>query len=126
MADTVKVVKLRDTADQAAYLLCNASDGTGETDIMKIDISAIAMAAARVRIKKIKWACDGLQVLVKFNHTTPDTAIICAGNGGIDENLDAAIFDPASSGGTGDIQISTAGASAGDGYTIYIEIAKVS
>lgn len=126
MADTVAVIKLRDTADQAAYLLCNASDGTGETNIQKIDISAIAMAAGRVRIKKLRWACDGMQAIVKFNHTTPDTAIICAGFGEIAEVKDAPIYDPASAGGTGDIQITTAGQSAGDGYTIYIEIAKVS
>lgn len=125
MADNAKVIKLRDTPDQAAYLLCNASDGTGESGVTKIDISAIAMAATRVRIKKLYWACDGMQAILLFDHNTDDTAIICAGNGRMQEDQDAPIIDPASAGGTGDILLTTAGQTAGDGYTIYIEIAKV-
>lgn len=126
MADYAKVIKLRDTLDQAAYLLCNASDGSGEAAVQKIDISAIAMNALRVRIKKLKWSCDGMEAEILFDHNTDDTAIICAGNGQMDEVSEAPIFDPASAGGTGDILITTKGATAGDGYTIYIEIAKVS
>lgn len=126
MADLVKIIKLRDTIDRASYLLCNASDGTGETAIQKIDISAIQMAATKVKIKKLKWSIEGMQVSLLFDHTTDDTAIIMSGNGSLDEDCEAPLTDPGSSGGTGDILVTTQQtAAAKSGYCIYLEIEKL-
>ncbi len=127
MADYAKLVKLRDTANEAAYILSGSSDGTGETAVQKIDISAIAMAATKVRIKKLIWACDGMTAEILFDHSTDDSAIVCSGNGEFNETDEAPIIDPGSSGGTGDILLTTRvpATTVGHGYTIYIEIAKV-
>lgn len=125
MADAVVAKTLRDTADRASFLFGNASDGTGESAVQKIDISALAMAATKVKITKMKWSCDGMQVKVLFDHNTDDTVAILSGRGEIDEECEAPIVDPASAGGTGDILFTTAGHTAGDGYSVYMEIQKV-
>lgn len=127
MADYVKAVKLRDTDTEAAYILSCTSDGSGESAIQKIDISAIKMAATKVRIKKLKWSCSGMTAELLFDHSTDDSAIVCANNGELDEAKEAPITDPGSSGGTGDILLTSkvTASTVGSGYTIYIEIAKV-
>jgi hypothetical protein len=128
MADSPKVIKLRDTADQAAYILSCTSDGSGESAVQKIDISAIKMAATKVRIKKLIWGISGqMTVELLFDHNTDDSAGILAGSGRMQEDDTAAIFDPASAGGTGDILLTSkvTTATVGQGYWIYIEIAKV-
>jgi hypothetical protein len=127
MADYAKVVKLRDTETDAAYIFSATSDGSGETAVQKIDISAIKMAATKVRIKKLKWSCSGMTAELLFDHSTDDSAIVCANNGELDESKDAPIIDPGSSGGTGYFLLTSkvTASTVGSGYTIYIEIAKV-
>jgi hypothetical protein len=128
MADRAIVIKLRDTPSEAAYIFSCASDGTGESAAAKIDISAIVMAATRVRIKKLAWAISGqMTAELLFDHNTDDSAGILAGSGHMDENNMAPILDPASAGGAGDILLTSkvTTATVGQGYWIYIEIAKV-
>jgi len=128
MADRVTVVKLRDTANESAHLLCCTSDGTGESAVQKIDISALAMAATKTRIKKLKWSISGqMTVELLFDHTSDDSAIIMSGHGSLDETDHAPILDPGSAGGTGDILLTSkvTASTVGQGYTVYIELAKV-
>ncbi len=125
MADAVVVKILRNTADTAAFLFGNASDGTGESAVQKVDISALVMAATVVRITKLIWACDGLQVKILFDAATDDLVAILAGNGRMSEDDEAPISDPISATHVGDILFTTAGHTSGDGYTIYMEIRKV-
>lgn len=129
MADRVTVKVLRDTDADYAALLCCTSDGTGETAVSKVDISAIKMAAARVKIKKLKWSISGqMTVELLFDHTTDDSAIIMSGDGSLDEVREAPILDPASAGAAGDILLTSkvTASTVGQGYTIYIELHKVS
>jgi uncharacterized cupin superfamily protein len=125
MADAVTAKILRDGPTTAAFLFGNASDGSGESAIKKVDISALAMAATKVTITKLIWSCDGMQVKILFDHSTDDTVAILSGHGEICEDDEAPIQDPGSSGDTGDILFTTSGASSGDGYTIYMEVRKV-
>jgi len=125
MADAVIAKTLRNTDTVAAFLFGNASDGTGESAVTKVDISALTMAATQVRITKLLWGCDGMQVKILFDHNSDDLVAILAGNGHIGQEKDEPIYDPASAGGPGDILFTTAGQSAGDGYTVYMEIEKV-
>jgi len=125
MADAVVAKTLRDTPITAAFLFGNASDGTGESAVQKVDISALAMAANKVTITKLIWGCEGMQIKVLFDHNTDDLGAILAGNGSFNEDTECPIQDPGSAGGTGDILFTTAGQSAGDGYTVYMEIRKV-
>ncbi len=125
MADAVIAKTLRNTDNTAAFLFGNASDGSGESAIQKVDISALVMAATKVTITKLIWACDGMQVKILFDHSTDDLVAILSGHGKLDDVHDSAIQDPGSAGDTGDILFTTSGASSGDGYTIYMEIRKV-
>ncbi len=128
MADYVKALKLRDTDTEAAYLLSCTSDGSGESAVQKIDISAIKMAATKVRIKKLKWSLSAqMTAELLFDHNTDDSAVVLAGNGELDEATECPITDPASTGGTGDILLTSkvTATTVGQGYTIYIEITKV-
>jgi hypothetical protein len=125
MADAVLVKKLRDANGEYAFLFGNASDGTGESAVQKVDISALDGAPTRVVITKLKWSCDGMQVKILFDHTTDDLVAILSGRGELDGDSDAPIKDPASAGDTGDILFTTAGHTAGDGYTVYMECEKV-
>ncbi len=125
MADAVIVKTLRNGPTDAAFLLGNASDGTGESAIQKVDISALVMAATKVTITKLIWACDGMQIKILFDHSTDDLVAILAGRGEISDVRECPIQDPGSAGDTGDILVTTAGQSAGDGYTLYMEIRKV-
>jgi hypothetical protein len=129
MSDRATVKALRDTDNQSAHLLCCTSDGSGESAVQKIDISALKMAANKTRIKKLKWSISGqMTVELLFDHSSDDSAIILAGNGELDEVKDGPILDPGSSGGTGDILLTSkvTASTVGQGYTIYIELAKVS
>ncbi len=86
------------------------------------------MAATKVRIKKLRWGISGqMTVQLAFDHNTDDVGIIMAGSGHLDEEIDSPISDPASAGGTGDIMLTSivTSATVGQGYCIYIEIAKV-
>jgi hypothetical protein len=125
MADAVIAKILRNTDSEASFLFGNASDGTGESAVQKVDISALVMAATKVTITKLIWGCDGMQVKILFDHTTDDLVAILAGNGRMNDVQDCAIQDPGSSGDTGDILFTTAGQTAGDGYLVYMEIRKV-
>lgn len=125
MADAVVAKTLRNSDTVAAFLFGNASDGTGESAVQKVDISALVMAATKVTITKLIWSCDGMQVKILFDHTTDDLVAILSGRGRLDEVDGCPIQDPGSAGDTGDILFTTAGQSSGDGYTVYMEIRKV-
>jgi hypothetical protein len=125
MADAVLAKTLRNTATEAAFLFGNASDGTGESAVQKVDISALVMAASKVTITKLVWSCDGMQVKILFDHTTDDLVAILAGRGRLSDERECPIQDPGSAGDTGDILFTTSGHSTGDGYTVYMEIRKV-
>ena len=59
MADTVTSQKLKDHATAWAYKFTNESDGTGESNVLKVDVSGLTAAAnsaltnQRVNINKI-------------------------------------------------------------------------
>lgn len=127
MADLVTTKILRNTDAAASILCCGASDGTGETAIQKVDISALVMAASKVRITKMKWSIQSMTVQVLFDHSTDDSAAILSGQGELNAAREAAITDPGSSGGTGDILFTTKvpASSLGNGYTVYLELEKV-
>ncbi len=126
MVDAVFVKTLRNTDSEAAFFMGSVSDGTGESAIQKVDISALTMAAAKVTITKLIWGCQGMGVKVLFDHNTDDAVAILAGMGHLSDEKEAPIQDPGSAGGTGDILFTTFGQAAGTGYGIYMEIRKVS
>lgn len=121
-ADTVTGSTITLGGSVSSFVFSNFSDGTGEAAVKKIDISALANSPTKVRITKVKWAITGMGVEILFDHTTDDRVLSLTGNGFLGENeLGGGIKDPASSGGTGDLLMTTTGHTLGDSYTIFIE-----
>jgi len=137
MADAVTTHVVKDSAGNYIVHLINVSDGTGEAAVIKVDKSAIAVAtdgaeAASLDIEMIRWNCVGMSARILWDHTTDDLAFVCDGVGEVDFKRDGVgrevggdvLRDPRSTGGTGDILLTTVGHSSGDTYNITLWLRK--
>ena len=139
MADTVNARALVDNGRAHVVHLTCKSDGTGETGVVKVDRSAIAAAnggaeAVALDIEAVRWAIQGFTaVTLLWDHTTDDVAMRLSGNGYEDfvgpSDIRAVPFaslpDPRSTGGTGDILLTSEGAASGATYDITLWLRKV-
>lgn len=129
MADSVTTQILQKTDRRAVILFTNVSDGTGESAVQKVDISAVFPNATRVKINKVKYTVLGMSVQVFFDHTVDDRVLVLAFDGHMDFTSDqygcsdvGGLADPNSAGGSGDILFTTLGHTIGDSYTIILDI----
>jgi hypothetical protein len=128
MADAVSSQTILDGERLFIAKFTNISDGTGETGVIKIDVStlnpnAFGFACNGIKINKIWGSVHGMNVRILFDATTDTFAFLVPQNtsylmdfssfGGIPSNAGAGV--------TGDILFTTHDASAGDSYTIVIE-----
>ncbi len=128
MADTVSSQTILDGERLFIGKFTNISDGTGETAVIKIDVStlnpnAFGFACNGIKINKIWGAVHGMNVRILFDATADTFAFLVPQNtsylmdfssfGGIPSNAGAGV--------TGDILFTTHDASAGDNYTVVIE-----
>ncbi len=131
MADTVATQTIQDGERNAVLRFTNVSDGTGESNVVKVDVSALAKNSAgqsctEVHIQRIYWATVGMSVKLDFDATANALAIGLPADSTGDEYYDSftAIPNNAGTGKTGDILFSTTGHSSGDNYTIILELLK--
>jgi hypothetical protein len=134
MADIVTSQKLKDHASAWAYKFTNESDGTGETNVLKVDVSGLTAATSnaaldqRLTINKIAWSIAGANSKVKlmWSGDSPNTIVYLSGTGTLDltTNLTTPITNNIAN-TNGDLYLSTAGFVAGAGYTIILEGKKV-
>jgi len=122
MADAVTSQTLFDGSKNTIRKFTNVSDGTGESDVQKVDISGLTGAPSAVRILQAWWVCSGMDVRLIFDHTTDDIILTLSGDGYMDFREIGGIPDPASSGGTGDILFTTFGHTSGDSYMVILDI----
>ena len=131
MADTVSSQTIQDGERKAVLKFTNISDGSGESAVKKVDVSALASnssgtACTEVAVSKIWWQCVGMGVEL-LNDATTDTLIIGLSpdsNGMHDYSSFSGIPNDSGSGKTGDIMFTTIGASNGDTYTVILELLK--
>jgi len=131
MADTVTSQTIQDGERKAVLKFTNISDGTGESAVKKVDVSALSSnssgsACTEVAVSKIWWQCVGMGVEL-LNDATTDTLIIGLSpdsNGMHDYSSFSGIPNDSGSGKTGDIMFTTIGASNGDTYTVILELLK--
>ena len=131
MADTVTSQTIQDGERKAVLKFTNISDGSGESAVKKVDVSALASnssgtACTEVAVSKIWWQCVGMGVEL-LNDATTDTLIIGLSpdsNGMHDYSSFPGIPNDSGSGKTGDIMFTTIGASNGDTYTVILELLK--
>lgn len=131
MADAVTSQTILDGERLFIAKYTNISDGTGETGVVKVDVStlnrnAFGYACNGVKINKIWSTTHGMEVRILFDATTDTFAWMIPQNtnyfmdfssfGGIPSNAGAGV--------TGDVLFSTSDASSGDMYTIVLECIK--
>lgn len=131
MADAVTSQTILDGERLFIGKFTNISDGTGESAVVKIDVSALSPNAAGqacngVKINKIWAQTQGMSVDILWDATSD---VLCET---IPENqfylMDYSSFggfpNNAGSGVTGDVLFTTVGAASGDRYTITLECIK--
>jgi len=131
MADAVTSQTLLDGERLAIMKFTNLSDGTGESKVLKVDVSALTssasgLACTGVTITKIYSATHGLEVQIYWDATT-DVFCWCVPQNSeytMDFEKFGGLTNNAGTGVTGDVLFSTADASAGDFYTIVLEMVK--
>ena len=131
MADTVTSQTIQDGEKTAVLKFTNVSDGTGESAVKKVDVSALTTNSAgesctSVSIARIYWACVGMRVNIEFDATTNVLAMPLPADSTGDEYYDlfTGIPNNAGSGVTGDIDFTTIGHSSGDTYSIILVLNK--
>ena len=132
MADAVTTQTIIDGERNCVMKFTNVSDGSGESAVAKVDVSALAAnangtACSEVRIMRVSHAIVGMSVQLFFNASTNVLAMELAesSNGHMDFKDFGGIPNNAGSGKNGDILFTTKGHSSGDTYSITLEMAKV-
>ena len=131
MADAVASQTLLDGERMAIMKFTNLSDGTGESKVLKVDVSTLTSSASGkacdgVTITKIHASTHGLEVQIYWDATT-DVFCWCVPQNStytMDFEKFGGLTNNAGTGVTGDVLFSTADASAGDFYTIVLEMVK--
>ena len=131
MADAVTSQTLFDGDKHVVMKFTNISDGTGESAVKKVDVSALnadinGNTCTSVAIEKIWWQCIGMKVRMFFDATS-DAFIIELGenqSGHHDYSEFGGLKNNAGSGKTGDIEFTTVGHSSADTYTITLKMRK--
>lgn len=102
----------------------NVSDGTGESAVTKVDVSALTPPATEVKIRKIDYNVGGMTVQVLWEATEDVVALTLTGEGNHCSRRFGGLVNNAGAGVTGDILFTTIGATAGDTYSIILELDK--
>ena len=132
MADAVTTQTIIDGERNCVMKFTNVSDGSGESAVAKVDVSALAAnangtACSEVRIMRVSHAIVGMSVQLFFNASTNVLAMELAesSNGHMDFKDFGGIPNNAGSGKNGDCLFTTKGHSSGDTYSITLEMTKV-
>jgi hypothetical protein len=127
MADAVTTKTLISGSKRIILQLTNISDGTGESAVTKLDISALTgpngVAPTKISIEEIQWCVQGFSsVRLLTDHTADDVVALLSGNGYRSYHFAGFLIDPASAGDTGDLLLTTVGATTSATYDILITI----
>ena len=131
MADAVASQTIYDGERVAIMKFTNLSDGSGENKVLKVDVSALSPSASGkacngVTITKIHAAVHGMEVQIWWDADTDVLAWIIAreANYTFDFSAFGGLTNNAGAGKDGAITFTTLDASAGDTYTIVLEMVK--
>lgn len=131
MADAVTSQTILDGERLFIAKFTNISDGTGESGVIKIDVSslnpnAFGLACNGVKINKIWSTTHGMEVRILFDATTDTFAWQIPQNTNymMDFSSFGGLPSNAGAGATGDVLFTTQDASNGDMYTIVMECIK--
>ena len=131
MADAVASQTLLDGERVAIMKFTNASDGTGETNVVKVNPASLAASNAggacdAVTITKVTALTHGMEVVMKWKATTPVIIETIPQNTNYQQDFEkiGGLINNAGTGKDGAITFTTLDASAGDTYTVVLEMVK--
>lgn len=129
MADAVTSQTIFDGERIAVMKFTNISDGAGETAVVKVDVSALnpssfSKACDGVTIERLHYSINGMSVSILWDATADVPAFIAGPGQYTFDFTKIQLPNDAGAGKTGDVLFSTIGASAGDTYTIVLEMVK--
>lgn len=124
MADLVTSQTLIDGPRNVVMKFTNTSDGTGESAVLKVDVSTLSGAPARVTVKRVHYSVAGMVARLLWDATTDVTILDLQGDGHFDAECFGGLWNNAGTGITGDIMLTTVGHTAGDSYSIILEMVK--
>jgi len=127
MGDAVTSQTITDTDRYAVFKFTNISDGTGETDVLKVDVSGLSGYAAddTVDIIEVAYCIPEGAVRLIWDGASDAIALILGGSGHLDfyGHLQAPITNNATT-PTGDILLTTDDFVAGSSYSIILKVRK--
>ena len=136
MADAVTSQTLSDGDRIAVMKFTNLSDGSGESSVKKVDVSALAANSAGATpalatIEQIWYDIGGMRVALEWNATTNVVAAVLGGSaaaGNVSGHMDFRSFggikNTEASGVDGDIDLTTSGHTNLDHYTVVLQLRK--
>lgn len=124
MADATSSQTILDGPKNVVMKLTNTSDGTGESAVLKVDVSALIGAPSKVKINRIRYSVAGMVVRLLWDATTDVTIVDLQGDGCLDCECFGGLPNNAGAGVTGDILLTTIGHSSGDSYSLILEMQK--
>ena len=132
MADAVTSQTIQDGERNCIMKFTNVSDGTGESAVAKVDVSALASnsegkSCSEVKVLRVSHAIVGMSVKMFLNATANVLLMELAesSNGHMDFKDFGGIPNNAGSGKNGDILFTTLGHDSGDTYSVVLEMVKV-
>jgi hypothetical protein len=131
MADAVATQTLFDGTKRVVQKFTNISDGSGESAVKKVDVSALTTgldgsACTAVVIERIWWQCIGMKVQILWDATTDVLCIELGENqsGNHEYSVFGGLTNNSGSGKTGDVMFTTVGHTSADTYTIILDMRK--
>ena len=131
MADAVASQTIFDGERVAIMKFTNSSDGTGETNVVKVNPASLSASAAggacdAVTITKITGLTHGMEVQLKWKANTPVIIETIPQNNVYQQDftLIGGLPNNAGTGKDGAITFSTLDASSGDTYSVVLEMVK--
>ncbi len=116
MADAVATQTLYDGTKRVVQKFTNISDGSGESAVKKVDVSALTTgldgaACTGVVIERIWWQCIGMKVQILWDATTDVLCIELGENqsGNHEYSVFGGLTNNSGSGKTGDLMFTTVG-----------------
>ena len=131
MADVVTSSTLQDGVKKAVLRFTNASDGSGEAAVVKVDASALGVmtsgaASLNIKIMQCWWSISGMDVDIIWNATANIHALTLTSDGAgyLDFRSFGGLQNTTAGGKNGDILFTTRGHTNLDTYTIVLEVDK--
>tara|TARA_Y200000002_G_C22659361_1_gene655012 strand:- start:1509 stop:1919 length:411 start_codon:yes stop_codon:yes gene_type:complete len=133
MADTVTSTTVLDGEKDFIVQLTNVSDSTGESAVTKVDVSGLTArksdgaACTGVKLFRVYYSILGFTKIGLLWDASTDT--LCmelnpSADGVLDFSPFGGLQNTSGSGKTGDINLTTTGASSGDSYMIVLHCIK--